>query len=158
MKNSERQELIEQAQELIIEAAQLLDQAVKGTSNEANFNAYGKYGINQLLGNGNPYDNSLDTLLEAFEEEEADETIEYYNETLVGKRGEDYYGHAGKIVAVSTFEEWRKIAEYDGSGWLHDGCEAEFDLTNKSLIVAFERDMDGIIEVFTFGNGGVDLI
>ena len=46
-----------------------LDDIIDGTSMEDHFKAYGRYGLNQLLGNGNPYDNSLSTLIE---NEEAD--------------------------------------------------------------------------------------
>jgi len=59
-----KKELIRQAIELISEAQNLVDEAVSGTSQEANYNAYGKYGFSQLLGNGNPYDPSLEDLLE----------------------------------------------------------------------------------------------
>ena len=41
-----------------------VDGAISGTSQQAHYEAYGKYGFNQLLGNGNPYDNSLFTLIE----------------------------------------------------------------------------------------------
>ena len=46
-----------------------LDDIIDGTTMEDHFKAYGRYGFNQLLGNGNPYDNSLHTLIE---NEEAD--------------------------------------------------------------------------------------
>ena len=41
-----------------------LDDIIGGTSMEDHFKEYGRYGLNQLLGNGNPYDNSLYTLIE----------------------------------------------------------------------------------------------
>ena len=46
-----------------------LDDIIDGTTMEDHFKAYGRYGLNQLLGNGNPYDSSLHTLIE---NEEAD--------------------------------------------------------------------------------------
>ena len=46
-----------------------LDDIIGGTPMEDHFKAYGRYGLNQLLGNGNPYVNSLYTLIE---NEEAD--------------------------------------------------------------------------------------
>ena len=64
MDTDERRELIEQAQELVREARDLVVAAVEGTDNAANFDAYGQYGFKQLLGEGNPYDSSLDSLLE----------------------------------------------------------------------------------------------
>jgi len=75
MTNAERVQMIQEAQELIEQAMQMVDDAVNGTAIEANYEAYGKYGFNQLLGNGNPYDSSLNTLIEEFENEEDDEEI-----------------------------------------------------------------------------------
>ena len=63
MTEEERTELIEQAMELVREARDLVVSAVEGTSIKANFDAYGQYGFMQLLGEGNPYDSSLNSLL-----------------------------------------------------------------------------------------------
>jgi len=46
-----------------------LDDIIDGTTMEDHFKAYSRYGLNTLLGNGNPYDSSLHTLIE---NEEAD--------------------------------------------------------------------------------------
>jgi len=67
MNNEERRELVEQALELVAEAQSLVDAAVEGTSEQAHYEAYGSYGFDTLLGNGNPYDSSLNTLLETWE-------------------------------------------------------------------------------------------
>lgn len=67
MTHSERLDQINQAMDLIVEARDLVDDAVQGTQNEAHYRAYGKYGFNTLLGDGNPYDSSLHTLVEYFE-------------------------------------------------------------------------------------------
>jgi len=75
MTNEERIQMIQEAQELIEQAMQMVDDAVNGTSMEAHYYVYGKYGFNQLMGNGNPYDSSLNTLIEEFENEEEDEEI-----------------------------------------------------------------------------------
>ncbi len=56
-------EKIEEAKQLIIEAQQLAMEVAEETGNLNSFEAYGKYGFDQLLGNGNPYDLSLDDLL-----------------------------------------------------------------------------------------------
>ena len=45
-----------------------VDSAISGTSLHAHYEAYGKYGFNQLLGNGNPYDSSLETLIKELKE------------------------------------------------------------------------------------------
>ena len=73
MTNEERIEKITEALDLIAEAQDLVDEAVNGTGIKGNYNAYGKYGFNQLQGNGNPYDSSLDSLIEYFEKEEEEE-------------------------------------------------------------------------------------
>ena len=70
MTTSERSDAIRQAIDLIMEAQDLVKEAVNGTSQEAHFNAYGQYGITQLLGNGNRYDSSLYSLIEEMEEQE----------------------------------------------------------------------------------------
>ena len=70
MNNQERQEAIQNAWSLIEEAQQLVDEAVQGTSQQSHYEAYGKYGFSQLLANGNPYDSSLNTLVEEFGGEE----------------------------------------------------------------------------------------
>ena len=76
MKKSERISLIEEAIEKIQEAETLIDEraaradvpeteeALTGTNLTSHYEGYNKYGINQLLGNGNPYDSSLFTLQE----------------------------------------------------------------------------------------------
>ena len=51
-----------------------LDDIIDGTSMEDHFKAYGRYGLNRLLGIGNPYDDSLHTLIE---NEEADVAISF---------------------------------------------------------------------------------
>lgn len=64
METREKMELIDQAIALVEEAQGLVDEAVQGTSIKGNYEAYGKYGFNQLLGNGNPYDNGLQTIID----------------------------------------------------------------------------------------------
>lgn len=63
MTNEERKYKIYEALELIEEAKDLVDEAVSGTNDENHYLAYGRYGFDQLLGDGNPYDSSLHSLL-----------------------------------------------------------------------------------------------
>ncbi len=70
LSNTDRIELIRQAQELIKEAKDLIDEAVKGTDSEANYESYGRYGIDQLLGSGNSYDDSLEDLIDELKTED----------------------------------------------------------------------------------------
>tara|TARA_Y100001973_G_C5129786_1_gene297100 strand:- start:218 stop:403 length:186 start_codon:yes stop_codon:yes gene_type:complete len=55
---------IQEAKDLILEALQLAKEVANDTGNSAHFNAYGKYGFDQLLGNGNPHDANLNNLLD----------------------------------------------------------------------------------------------
>lgn len=73
MTNEERIEIIEEAIELIQEAMILVDDAVDGKIIKDNYRAYGKYGFDQLLGQGNPYNGSLNSIIKSFEEEDEDE-------------------------------------------------------------------------------------
>ena len=68
----DRQEFIdeiERAIEMVDQARHIVDMTVDGMSIRANYEAYGKYGFDQLLGDGNPYDNSLQTLIDKYREE-----------------------------------------------------------------------------------------
>ena len=60
---------IERAIEMVSQAKYIVDMVMDGNSMEANYKAYGKYGFDQLLGSGNPYDNSLQTLIDKVVEE-----------------------------------------------------------------------------------------
>ena len=46
-----------------------VDSAIFGTSQRAHYEAYGKYGFDQLLGNGNPHDSGLQSLIKELKEE-----------------------------------------------------------------------------------------
>ena len=68
----DRQEFIdeiERAIEMVDQARHIVDMAVDSMSIRANYEAYGKYGFDQLLGDGNPYDNSLQTLIDKYRDE-----------------------------------------------------------------------------------------
>lgn len=77
MNAQERKDLINEAIELVTEAQGLVEDALRGTDEESTFQAYGKFGFNQLLGNGNPYDDSLPQLAETIGQTE-EEKDEYY--------------------------------------------------------------------------------
>lgn len=64
MTNVQRLEMLLEALELIQEAQQLVNDAVSDTNHETHYLAYGRYGFDQLLGNGNPYDSGLPNLIE----------------------------------------------------------------------------------------------
>ena len=61
---------IERAIEMVDQARHIVDTVVDSTDGhflKANYEAYGKYGFDQLLGTGNPYDNSLQYLIDKFD-------------------------------------------------------------------------------------------
>ncbi len=64
MTTLERLEQLNEAMELIQQAQQMVDEAVNGTPHQNHYEAYGRYGFDQLLGNGNPYDSGLPNLIE----------------------------------------------------------------------------------------------
>ena len=70
MNDSERLEMLIEAIGLIEEAQQLVDDALDGTPEESHYKVYGRYGLDTLLGNGNPYDRSLEDLIAKYEEME----------------------------------------------------------------------------------------
>ena len=66
MTTEERIQMIKEAMDLINQAQELVNDAVSGTSQESHYKAYGRYGFNQLLKNGNPYDSGLEDLIDIF--------------------------------------------------------------------------------------------
>ena len=71
----DRQEFIdeiERAIEMVDQARHIVDMAVDSLDGhfiKANYEAYGKYGFDQLLSNGNPYDRGLQDLIDKTEED-----------------------------------------------------------------------------------------
>ena len=74
MKNQENLKRIE----LVEEAMALVEEAINGTSKQSHYEDYGKYGFDQLLGNGNPYDSGLPDLIDMFNDEDEDEKTELF--------------------------------------------------------------------------------
>ena len=68
MENQERIDALEEAMNLIESAQYLMDSAIEGTDLEDHYKTYGRCGIDQALGNGNPYDESIDKLIESLME------------------------------------------------------------------------------------------
>ena len=63
-------ERIQEIEDIIYEIELLqgrMDTVMDGAANESHYKSYGRYGFDQLLGNGNPYDpslqNAIDTLV-----------------------------------------------------------------------------------------------
>jgi len=64
---NERINAIREAQRLVAEACELIKAAVEGTDVEFRAEAYGYCGLERALGKGNPYDDSLDDVIEMLE-------------------------------------------------------------------------------------------
>ena len=63
---------IERAIEMVDQARHIVDMAIDNVNGhflKANYEAYGKYGFDQLLGDGNRFDASLQDLIDGYEEE-----------------------------------------------------------------------------------------
>lgn len=64
---------MEKAIELIIEAQEIVDcimeKELKDFRISREYDVYGKFGFNQLLGDGNPYDTGLNEIIEKIEKE-----------------------------------------------------------------------------------------
>lgn len=69
MTTEQKIENLEQALDLVSEAQELVDEAMRGSSLESNYKAYGRYGFDQIFGNGNPYDGSVQKVLDRLEED-----------------------------------------------------------------------------------------
>lgn len=76
MNNMERINMLNQAVQLIEEAQGLVDEALSDTTMDGEYRSYGRFGFDQLLGNGNPYDTSLNNVLERLENEDDDDEEE----------------------------------------------------------------------------------
>ena len=66
MKISKGCQVIEEAIEMVQEAMDKIDEVLSEFSEHRfvqHYEVYGKYGFNQLLGEGNPYDDGLQTLI-----------------------------------------------------------------------------------------------
>ena len=91
-----------------------------------------------------------------FEESTHDKPGKIHLGSIIGKQGEDYAGRVGEIIAAVYARDWEKIERYDQSGWLDPHSFEEFNIHPDDVLVAF--DIDGDIEVYTLGGGGVEII
>ena len=77
MNSIDKQDKIQEAMNLIEEALTLVDEVVEDMPIRANYEAYGRYGFNTLLGSGNPYDSSLHSIMDELEEMDDDKCEEF---------------------------------------------------------------------------------
>ena len=67
MDKQERVDMVRDAYAMVAEAYELVRDAIAHTDIEAHTKAYGVCGLERALGFGNPYDESLDDVIEALE-------------------------------------------------------------------------------------------
>ena len=93
---------IREAIDLIEQAMCLVDEAVSDSPSKREYESYGRYGFDQLLGNGNPYDNSLFTLIDEIEKEEYCEScgsrVESSGNTYCDSCNDEYEAAADDLV------------------------------------------------------------
>lgn len=78
-------------------------------------------------------------------------------EDLIGKIGINYHDELGTILAAAYVMDYKKLKQYDSSGWMtRESLKKEFELEELDILVAFKDDK-GETEVYTFEKGGVDL-
>ena len=75
---------------------------------------------------------------------------------LPGKNGVLYGDQRGKIIAAEFAKDWKKLQKYDNSGWMTPTEMKSMGILPEDILVAF-KDSDGDIEVYTYGEGGVEL-
>ena len=92
--NQEKLSVLNEAIQLVGEACQMVDDVMSDSPNKNHYEAYGKYGFNQLLGDGNPYDSSLYSILEEMEKddscEECGSRVESPGNTLCDSCNNEY--------------------------------------------------------------------
>ena len=70
MDKQERIWKVEEALNKLEEVEALLDEALEGTEHYAHYEAYGKYGINDLKGEGNRFNTSLYDVIDMLRDDE----------------------------------------------------------------------------------------
>ena len=68
-----KEKKVQEIRDIIYEVALLqerMDTLLDGEKGEAHYKNYGRYGFDQLLGNGNPYDPSLQSAIDTLVEDD----------------------------------------------------------------------------------------
>ena len=76
---------------------------------------------------------------------------------LINKLAINYNDEEGIIVAVAPISMWQSLKPYDNSGWMDEEEMQDEIYEGVEFLVAME-DSEGDVEVYTFENGGVELI
>jgi hypothetical protein len=76
---------------------------------------------------------------------------------LVGKKAKNYGGEKGTIIAAALVKDFKNLAKYDNSGWMDAGEIKNMGLAPSDILVAF-KDNRGDVEVYTFGDDGVEVM
>ena len=116
MTKNDKMNQIEEAMSLIEEAQTLIDEVVEGMPCESHYDAYGKYGFTQLLGNGNPYDGSLLKIYEDLDEEEECEEFALVNGEGVTLHIAKYEGKWQEVEALTQDGSEHQVNEFRNFG------------------------------------------
>tara|TARA_R110000824_G_scaffold23996_7_gene84899 strand:- start:7618 stop:7971 length:354 start_codon:yes stop_codon:yes gene_type:complete len=100
MNLQDRINLIKEAIHKVQLASDLVQEALEGTNLTSHYEAYGQYGISQLLGNGNQYDSSLYSLKEELMEKQK----ENFEQEFVDKKSYSECGVCGKAKTDPEME------------------------------------------------------
>jgi len=75
---------------------------------------------------------------------------------IEGKKGVNYNKEKGTILKAAYAKDYKSLVKYDRSGWMNSAAFDEFDINPTDILVAF-KDETGDVNVYTFGDGGVEL-
>lgn len=79
---------------------------------------------------------------------------------LIGKEASNYFGEKGVILDAAKLSDWKNLKKYDNTGWMNEIEFKELELTEDTILVAFENteNSDEPIDVYVFGDEGVSLL
>jgi len=97
---------------LIIEAQIIIEESMLGSS-RGHFYAHGQYGLDQLLGDANPHDNSIDTLINEINEiNEADEEDIWTEEQQIVRQLNNLIDDEGKSCKGCHWSGYEEGADF----------------------------------------------
>lgn len=79
---------------------------------------------------------------------------------LIGKEASNYFDEKGVILDAAKLSDWKNLKKYDNTGWMNEIEFQELELTEDTILVAFENteNSDEPIDVYVFSDEGVSLL
>jgi len=99
---------------LIIEAQIIIEESMLGSS-RGHFYAHGQYGLDQLLGDANPHDSSIDTLIN--EINEANEEDIWTEEQEIVRQLKNLIDHEGRSCKGCNWSGYEEGADFITCGY-----------------------------------------